>query len=286
MKKMLPIALLMSALFAGSVDTSAQQKKLLGLKSYRATRNNGDNLKAWWKREVTIGVAQADPLTYTDRLRFTSPEASGSNQTEFVRTGTAISQPGLFVNVNANHLLAYLAPNTILSFSAGLEATALQSSFGTFYKNTVEIAERPLYRGQIGMPLTLDLKWGSDVDFNADVPACIAIGGGVMPAYARAIYGKYTGSTFYAAPYLYASVGFYAWGCWKVRASYIPSELPVIPGASSSDAAATHSLRVQGGNVMQLGISRMMRSHDWKAGGHGWRTGGRRNGGGATTRLF
>lgn len=286
MKKMLPVALLVSALFAGSTDTNAQQKKLLGMKSYRSTRNNGDNLKAWWKREVTIGVAQADPITITERLRFATPEAAGTNNMEVMRTSSAVAQPGMFINVNANHLLAYLAPNTILSFSAGLEASALQSSFGTFYKNSIEIAERALYRGQVGMPLTLDLKWGSDVDFNSDVPVCVAVGGGVMPAYSHAIYGKHTGSAFYAAPYFYASAGFYAWGCWKVRASYIPGNSPLIPETVSSDANATHILRVQGGNVMQLGISRMMRSHDWKAGGHGWRTGGRRRGGSATSRLF
>lgn len=136
------------------------------------------------------------------------------------------------------------------------------------------------------MPLTLDVKWGSDVDFNSDVRACVSIGGGVMPGYARTIYGKHTGSAFYAAPYVYASVGFYAWGCWKVCASYMPGDFPVISEAVSADASATHTLRVQGGNMMQLGISRMMRSHDWNTGGHGWRTGGRRNGAGATTRLF
>ena len=284
MKKIIPAALLFSALIAGPIQANAQQK-LFGGKGYRTTRNSGGNLKKWWKKEFTIGATQTGPITYTESLRFATPEGAGLNKIETVRTGVVEAQPGLHINVNANHLLVRLAPNTMLSFSAGVEANVLQGSFGSFYANTLEVAERPLYRGQVGMPLTLDLKWGADVDFNPDVPVCFAIGGGFMPAYARTIYGKYTGSAVHVSPYLYASAGFYAWGCWKLRASYIPGNFPVIPEASSSDIMATHTLRVQGSNVMQIGISRMMRSQDWRAGGHGWRTGGRRHGSG-TTRMF
>lgn len=46
MKNVLPVALLLSALFAGPAYTHGQQK-LFGGKSYRTTRNNGDNLKSW-----------------------------------------------------------------------------------------------------------------------------------------------------------------------------------------------------------------------------------------------
>lgn len=96
---------------------------------------------------MTIGVAQAEQLSYSESLRFATPEAAGQNKMETRRTGTAAAQPGMFVNVNANHLLAYFGPNTILSFSSGLEAVALQSSPGTFTKTRPKL---PSVRSTVG----------------------------------------------------------------------------------------------------------------------------------------
>ena len=266
--------------FAFSLRPVAAQE---GFFHYNRAKQSGANLKKWWSIEGTVGAAITGPITYSEGLAISTIENPATTTPDTVVAGTVVARPGAHVNLNSNHQLLRIASNTIFSFSAGLDATLIQSEFGTTYAGTKEVRNRALYAGQVAVPLTLDFKWGSDVDFDPYVPACFAIGGGFMPAATYALHGVTSDVNFRVAPYAYASVGFYAGGCWKIRASYTPGNVPIMKEAAKDHQVAVSRLTVGAQNMMTIGVSRMLFSEHWRS-ARAWRGG--RNGGSVGTRMF
>lgn len=227
------------------------------------TRGAGVKL---WKVEATAGVLRSAPLQFEDRSSYLMPHYYGEHRSkDTTMSGTATQQYGFHAAVNTNHLLMRVSDNSMFSFSVGLDLSAQLHHFSGFYASFRTAKERPLMAGQLGAPLTLDYKWGCDVDYNADLRGCFAIGAGAMPLVSQAYFGERSDRIFRVAPYVYASAGFYAWGCWKVRASFIPGTSPIMTDASAThDDIAVNTLNVQAKNTFTIGLSRMLRSQNWR----------------------
>lgn len=181
----------------------------------------------------------------------------------------------------------------MLSFSTGIQANFLRWKYEPFSGNTLKTTTVSLFYAQLGVPLTLDYKWGCDVDFDPEKKLCFAVGGGLIPM-AGLSFSNFESSQlkFRTAPYLYASVGFFAHGCWKIRASYLPGSYTVFKNASEDIGDIVKTLNVQGSDVISIGICLMDFSRDWgrasgyRTGSHGSGGGGRRHRNYEGTRLF
>ena len=279
-------ALFLSAalgLFVSTAMPAAAQHSSYGLFQYKTAKQSGANLKKWWAIETSVGAAFTGPVTHSEGLAISTIENPSPTVPDTIVAGTVVARPGAHMNINSNHQIIRITRNTIVSFSAGVDAMLIQSSFGATFAGTREVRNRALYAGQLGVPLTVDFKWGSDVDFDPYVPACFAIGGGVMPAATYAVHGVMNDVNFRVAPYAYASLGFYAGGCWKIRASYTPGNVPIMKGAEKDHQVAVSRLTVGAQNVMTIGVSRMLFSEHWRS-ARAWRGG--RNGGSVGTRMF
>ncbi len=268
-------------------NTAAQNSSRYNCLQYGCAKDGGANLKRWWKWEGTIGVTNTGPVTYTHGSRFeTMPSHIAWAPYDSVRSGTAVpaSQvPGVNAALSKDHLLVRLSRSSMISFSAGVDVKVMQYSFEGFFAGLRATRVRPLMVGQVGIPLTVEYKWGCDVDFDPRVGGCFAVGGGAIPTFSQAYYGDVSDRTVRVAPYLYASAGFYAAGCWKIRASYIPGAFPIMTSAAKMhDGTTVNTLDVQGRAIMTVGLSRMLRSGDWRR-AHAWRS---ETGGGKVARLF
>lgn len=272
---------------------------------YQKAKGEGKNLRRWWKGESTIGAAFTGPISYQHRLRYTTAGSYfvPSETFDTVMRGTLAPKVGFSANGNSNHLLARLSESSILSLSVGMEMVITRFEdmpsfvFSDNGKNATETSS--MGYTLVGAPITLDYKWGCDVDFDPDVKACFAAGGGLMPLYGATTdhRGNHVGG-LRTAPYVYASAGFYAWGCWKVRASYIPGTFINHSGQEAGyGGSLTQTSSMKGSNVFTVGLAYMAFSGDWND-GNGDRGpgigGGRGSGGngrrsrrhGGTMRMF
>jgi len=251
---------------------------------YQKAKEEGSNLKKWWKGESTLGLAFTGPLQYSHRSKYDSVEHVSQRSYDSVIKGTAKPELSFHMNGNTNHMLARISDNSILSFSAGAEVNILRWKLETYNGNTLQRKTGSLLHAQFGAPLTLDYKWGCDVDFDRELKTCFAVGGGMMPLVGINLMSTESMSlSAKMAPYLYASFGFYAWGCWKIRASYMPGNYTVVKDATANYGGTTNTLNMQGGNNFMIGISHMSRSIDWGR-GSGWRNGVKFGGGGGRRR--
>lgn len=250
---------------------------------YQKAKASGENLKKFWKSESTIGLAFSGPLNYTERSKYDSVAHISQRSYDSVIKGAAKSQLSFSINGNSNHMLARLSANSILSFSWGVQANVLRWEFQTFDGNQLKTTKENLLYAQLGIPLTIDYKWGCDVDFDPELKACFAVGAGAMPMAGMSLSGFETSSmNGRLTPYLYASFGFYARGCWKIRLSYQPGNYTIFKDASVNHAGTINTLNMQGSNVITIGISHMQHSGDWGK-YNAWR-GSNRNGGGGRRR--
>ena len=241
---------------------------------YLKAKSEGKNLRSWWKGEGSFGIAYTGPVEYSHRLRYTKL-VSYTEPLKVVDTtlrGSLQPQVGISANGNSNHLLVRTSENSIVSLSVGFEMLLGRfDDMPSFElsdngRNTVET--NSMRYVQAGAPITLDYKWGCDVDFNPDLKACFAVGGGFMPMYSGTSNhrGAHVGG-LRMPPYLYASLGFYAWGCWKVRASYIPGPFVNWEGKEGNNLGTlTQTSTMKGSNVFTIGISSMSFSQDWRDG--------------------
>lgn len=256
-----------------NAHNSAMRAAYIDWLRYQKAKEEGSNLNKWWKGETTIGLAFSGPLNYTHRSKYDSVELFSRASHDSVIRGRAVPELSFHMNSNTNHLLARISDNSILSFSAGAEVNILRWRFEQFSGNTLERKMGSLLHAQLGAPLTLDYKWGCDVDFDRELKTCFAVGGGMMPLVGMTL-DDLESMTMNAkvAPHLYASFGFYAWGCWKIRAAYMPGNYTVVRDGSVNYGGTTNTLNMQGGNTFMIGISQMSHSRDWgKA--SGWRSG-------------
>lgn len=247
---------------------------MMNLLMYLKAKSEGKNLRSWWKGESSLGIAYSGPINYTHRLRYTKL-GSYLEQPKLVDTtmsGSLAAKVGFSFNGNSNHLLARLSENSILALSIGFEGEIIPfEDMSNFVlsdngRNATETSSAGYY--QMGIPITLDYKWGCDVDFNPELKACFAAGGGLMPMYSTIgdINGMHVGG-LRMPPYVYASVGFYAWGCWKLRASYIPGAFVDWRGQEGNNLGTlTQTSTIKGSNVFTIGISTMSFSQDWRDG--------------------
>jgi len=243
---------------------------------YQQTKMEGGNLRKWWKGEGTIGLAFSGPVNYINENKYDSVENS-HGQVDTTIKGKATPLLSFHINMNSNHLLMRLSGSSILSISVGTQVDILRWKHEVFSGNTVETISESLVYAQIGVPVTLDYKWGCDVDFDPDQKACFAVGVGGMPLVGTGISGFLrSGGVLRVSPYLYASFGFYAWGCWKIRASYMPGKYTMAKDQTIDYGGSTNTLNAQGSNIIMLGISHMSYSRDWGK-GNAWRGGGGRH---------
>jgi len=73
---------------------------------------------------------------------------------------------------------------------------------------------------QMGLPIGLDIKTGSDATLNRHQRFCYTVGAGVQPVYNFTAFEEGAGIQFKASPYLKAEVGVFAGICMKARLTY------------------------------------------------------------------
>ena len=231
--------------------------------AYQKAKNEGANLRRWWKGEGTIGIAFSGPLNYTHRTRY-DENPDPTEWFDSTIAGTAKPQLSFAVNGNSNHLITRLGASDILSISVGEQVNFMRWTFDAWSGSTRKADATKLIYVQLGIPVTLDYKWGCDVDFDPEQKSCFAIGVGGMPMYSMSLSNlEPAGSSFRIAPYAYASFGFYMRGCWKLRLSYLPGKYTVSKDALENVGGTINTLNIQGSNIITLGISHMSYSKDW-----------------------
>jgi len=237
---------------------------------YKKYKEEGRNLIKWWRGEGGAGIVMSTPATYTQRSQFDGTFYNAPSMDTTIK-GTAKPEIGIHINSNANHMLARLGTSSILSFSWGFQFDVLRWKIEEFNGTETSTKSSELQYWQVGLPVTIDYKWGCDVDFQPEMKTCFAVGAGAMPLFATALDEGNNGSNFVrVAPYVYASFGVYAWGCWKIRASYMPGKFDIISDSKENFGSTINTLNVKGNHIFTIGISHMSRSYDWKDGG-GWR---------------
>jgi len=284
----------------GGYRSSHHDAALLNWLMYQAAKEDGKNLRRWWKQESTWGYAHAGPIKYSNRIYFDSSFYPGdafgrANAFDTTLSGTAKPKYGFSVNGNSNHMIARTGRNSMITFSVGTQVDwvvyddiKVFDAFADVNNRRAENSSLSLY--QISLPLTLDFKSGCDVDFDPDQPICFAFGGGAAPTLSLVNTSNWgvSGGRARWSPYIYGSVGFYAMGCWKVRASYMPGAFVNHTDEDDNSSSTVATMNLQGSNVFTIGISFMTYSWDWgegqatrggisgKSGGGGGRNSGRR----------
>ncbi|PZF73606.1 hypothetical protein DN068_07745 [Taibaiella soli] len=259
----------------GRQNERTRQRALL---AYKKAKSEGQNLCKWWKDEASLGISMSGPVTYSQRSQYTAIPNINEPSHDTTIMGAAKGLLSLHLNGNSNHLISRLGMNSILSLSVGIQVDMLHYQIQTFDNSTLNVVtQQPLY-WQIGVPITLDYKWGCDVDFQPESRTCFAVGAGAMPMLGLSDYNfADLGQCFKVAPLVYASFGVYLMGCWKIRVSYMPGKFTIAKDYKSTVAATTTTLNMQGDHVFTIGIGHMQHSRDWKDGG-GWRGSGGRGG--------
>ena len=239
---------------------------------YRKALNRGKNMKRWWKEESSLGLAFAGPITVSTKTWDNStPESSRFNNTTI--TNTAKPTFSVYGNLNRNGLLARTSENSMISLSYGGNVEYLRYNVEVL-ENATDTVLTPtvLGFGRGGIPITVDFKYGCDVNFTSEPRLSFSAGGGVMPNVGFFTASLVTEDYFYSvSPYFYASVGFFAWGCWKIRAAAIPGKY-VNFSSSTGNALAGTSSSASGSNVFNVGLIYMPHSSDWGT-ANGYRTG-------------
>lgn len=266
--------------YGGFSQMDQARMAYLDFLKYKKYKEEGRNLIKWWRSEGSIGIVMSTNANFEQRSQFDGT-LYGTPSLDTTMKGTAKALLGLHANSNSNHMLARLGASSILSFSWGLQIDILRWKLEEFNGNeTNSVVSSNLTYWQTGLPLTIDYKWGCDVDFEPEMKTCFAVGAGVMPLVGLSFdsHGD-GGGGGRIAPYAYASFGVYAWGCWKLRVSYMPGKFSILD--SRTDYGSTvNTMKIQGDHIITLGIANMSHSRDWKDGG-GWRgshTGGRSGG--------
>lgn len=249
----------------------SQYLAYLDFLKYKKYKEEGRNLIRWWRGESTLGIVMSTPATYTQRRQFDGTFYNAPSIDTTIK-GNAQPEVGLHLNSNSNHMLARLGSGSILSFSWGFQFDFLRWKMEEFNGSEAGTKSTELQYWQFGLPLTIDYKWGSDVDFQPEMKTCFTVGAGAMPIFGTGFDqgGNNAGNSVRIAPYIYASFGVYLWGCWKIRASYMPGKFDIITDSKENYGSAINTMNIKGNHILTIGIAHMSRSSDWKDGG-GWR---------------
>lgn len=256
--------------FNESMDRAA----MMDFIRYMNAKNNGENLKGWWKTEEILGITIAPKMPFALRSFYKAPEYSSQPSFDTTVVGEADYAFGIHLNTSSDHLLFRLGGNSIITLSHGALAQYItwhMPEIGLI--TTVNGKKGHLAALNFGLPITLDYKWGADVDWNPDVKACFAVGGGVVPQLNSGFFEmQNTSFRGTIVPMVYASAGFYAGVCFKVRASWQPASYALFKGQETYDAGATRQLHATMPGTFNIGVGMMARSYDWRH-ARSWRTG-------------
>lgn len=255
---------------------------------YMNAKNNGENLKAWWKTEEILGVTLAPKMPFALRSFYKAPEFSSQPSFDTTIVGEAAYSFGFHMNTSGDHLLFRMGRNSIVTLSHGAMAQYIVWKMPEIgLAREVNGVKGHLAVMNFGLPVTLDYKWGADVDWNPDLKACFAVGGGVLP---QVNYGLFelqnTSFRGTIVPMFYASAGFFVGVCLKVRASWQPAAYALFKGQESYDVGVTRQLYTTMPGAFNIGVGVMSRSYDWRN-ARSWRTGpsGERRSGGSRRRA-
>ena len=274
--------------FGNSFNSSSSMSRgqMMNIMAYMKTKAEGGNLKGWWKGEETFGITYTGAATYKTAIKFTPGEFSTEKPIDTEMNISLTPKIGFHINGNSNHLLARVSDNSIITFSVGAQADFLGWTYPEVSPSSGKTENTTLGYVQFGLPLTIDFKSGADVDFDRSQKTCFAVGGGMYPRFGFVYSGKtYDNATdFKMTPYLYASFGFFAGACWKIRASYMPGNFSIMESRQDLGSTTT-TTKVTGPGIYTLGIGIMDWSWDWGK-GNGWRGGGGGSGGMHRTRKY
>lgn len=266
-----------------SFNRSMARAEYLNWLAYRRTKDEGGNLKKWWRSESTIGLSMSGPLNYSQHCL--NEGTSGVAPFDTVITGVAKSYISYAVNSNVNGLLFRVSSNSMISYSYGFDLTYLRYKIPTNDLSQPpgdDLSDIDVFR--FGVPVTIDYKMGCDVDFDSEQPFCFAVGAGILP-YVQMNLLRLTvsdGTPFSVKPFIYADFGLYVLGCWKIRVSYTPGPVAIFNNQNLGFGADESTITASTANVITIGISHMKYSGDWRN-ARGWRT-GRGEGGGGSVR--
>lgn len=272
--KLLPIGILLCMLTYQSLAQFTQRDwdraNYRNWLAYKKNRDEGGNLLKWWRGEGTYGIAIAGATTLSARNSYDSTgHLFGPPSFDTTVKSKVIPLLSFHVNGNSNYMLMRLDASSILSLSAGMQVDFLRWKCEPVDVSGTRDPTSKLYYGHFGLPVTIDYKWGCDVDFLPEMKTCFAVGAGAMPKAGITFDNEFhTAGSFSVLPYAYVSFGVYTgfFGCVKLRATYMPAQIDMYKNLNQSDGITNTTLNAQTNNVLTMGIAIMHYSKDWSKG--------------------
>jgi len=163
-----------------------------------------------------------------------------------------------------------VSEKSIVAFNASAEGVFTHYQMGKIQLDDVKTYDYALMVVSIGLPLSLDLKYGGEAILDKTEGASFTVGAGLCPGVYISSFGPTGSFAFDVRPYLHADIGIFAGLEWKIQAAYFPGHTNVLklnPESTGMHSMPTESyIKANKGNLFTVGIGMMIFSYDWEGG--------------------
>jgi len=267
MKKMIPIILFIGLLcpllsygqFSSFANTYGR---------YKHAKDEGKNVNSWLRYEVGYSLPIAN-ATYFHNVE-TTDEYGNVYDTSASKKIHATSSFGMYAGTFFK--VDEIDENSILAISLGARCNFYKWSTGDFQVTSSVTDNYDFLSIDMGLPVSLDYKYGSDATLNKSQRSCYTFGVGGYPAIvftgvpeginadgSIAVAGK---GGLVVQPFVKAEFGFFAGICWKLRAMYNFGTIKYLNMGNSDGSGEQISLN--GKSNLTLSLILMPFSWDWE----------------------
>ncbi|MBS1688973.1 MAG: hypothetical protein JSS96_09630 [Bacteroidetes bacterium] len=242
----------------------AQGSFMRSYAKYKSMKENGQSVKSYQRYDIGFSFAFAS-ADYKDH--YTTVDMNGDLFDTTLRR-KLVAKPVYGLSFSTYFPVAGMGENSILAIAVGVR--------GNVYKwNTGNVVLGPNYTYNydyltmdMGVPISVDMKWGCDAMLDKSTRTCFTIGIGGQPTYLMT--GTPTGintdgsvslagsNVFKVQPFIKAEAGFFAGICFKVRAMYNFANIKYLDMSGDNE-----QISLQGTSNFNLSIVLMPFSWDW-----------------------
>jgi|GEM_PF-1245587 len=242
----------------------AQGSFMRSYAKYKRLKDNGQNVKSWQRYDIGYSFVFGS-AHYTDH--YIAVDGNGDLfDTTFRKT--LVAKPIYGLMFNTYFPLASMGDNGVLAIGLGIRANLYKWNTGDVSLGSNYTYNYDYLTMDMGVPISIDMKWGCDAMLDKSTRTCFTIGVGGQPTYfatgvpsginadgSVALAGS---NVVKITPFVKAEAGFFAGICFKVRAIYNFANIKYLDMTGDNE-----QISLKGTSNFNLSIVLMPFSWDW-----------------------
>lgn len=258
---------LIACAFLFHVPADAQVSSFVQTYSrYESRKAEGKNVNSYLSYYAQYGVAfTAADYTHT----FIGTDANGEPVGE-QSIYNHYDLKGISIGAGMYFPIADISDNSKIAFNLLIVFNVFNYEPGRITTSPYSTYDYSIQSFQVGVPLTLDYKYGGEANFDKTEKVSFTLGAGLSPMMNATGIGPMSNLKFNIRPYVHAELGIFAGIEWRIHFAYYAGQSKLLDLNSSAafmDAMPDNSrITMNSSSLYTVGIAIMPFSFDWKKG--------------------